>query len=75
MVPSKIFEEVDNPARFGVSVVQEQEGLKTPCLVYRYDTKNAYLTTNVLSYIEVTITLVNGNTYNFYVYMKKSNKQ
>ena len=74
-VPSKIFEEVDNPARFGVSVVQEQEGLKTPCLVYRYDTKNAYLTTNVLSYIEVTITLVNGNTYNFYVYMKKSNKQ
>ena len=42
--------------------------------LYRYDSNNTFLTTSVTSYVEMVITLVNGYTYNFYIYMKKTNK-
>lgn len=73
-VPSKVFEEVDDISKFGVSIEQSQEGLQTPCVIYRYDSNNTFLTTSVTSYVEMVITLVNGYTYNFYIYMKKTNK-
>lgn len=71
---TNIFEDTDDISKFGVSIIQDQAGLTTPCLVYRYDVKDSFLFTSVISYVEVEILTTEGNKYNFYIYMKKLNK-